>query len=135
MTLAFVPVIAWRVITVSRLLRPVWLKVQQLIAALGTTLQESLTGIRVVKDFARGKGREPRNSKLMPGGFTIHRLAPRAWWLSTRRSWCSCSSAPTALVLWYGGRQVIAGSLTIGGMTQFVLYISMLAMPIRRLGA
>jgi ATP-binding cassette subfamily B protein len=43
-------------------------------------------------------------------------------------------SLPTALVLWYGGRQVIAGMLTIGGMTQFILYIGMMAMPIRRLG-
>jgi ATP-binding cassette subfamily B protein len=41
---------------------------------------------------------------------------------------------PTALILWYGGRHVIAGNLTIGGLTQFVLYLGMMAMPIRRLG-
>ena len=43
--------------------------------------------------------------------------------------------APTALVLWYGGRQVIAGNLTIGGMVQFIMYLGMLAMPIRAFGA
>jgi ABC-type multidrug transport system fused ATPase/permease subunit len=43
--------------------------------------------------------------------------------------------APTALVLWYGGHQVIAGIQTIGGITQFILYLGMLSMPIRRLGA
>jgi len=42
--------------------------------------------------------------------------------------------APTALVLWYGGRQVIAGNLTIGGVVQFIMYLGMLAMPIRALG-
>jgi len=43
-------------------------------------------------------------------------------------------SLPTALILWYGGRQVIDGSLTIGNLTQFILYLGMLAWPIRRLG-
>jgi len=42
--------------------------------------------------------------------------------------------APTALVLWYGGRQVIAGNLTVGGIVQFIMYLGMLAMPIRALG-
>ncbi|MGA7727362.1 MAG: ABC transporter transmembrane domain-containing protein, partial [Dehalococcoidales bacterium] len=39
MTLAFVPLMAYRAVTTSNRLRPVWLKVQQLIASLGTTLQ------------------------------------------------------------------------------------------------
>ena len=41
---------------------------------------------------------------------------------------------PTVLVLWYGGRQVIAGTLTIGGATQFILYLGMLAGFVSRLG-
>ena len=41
---------------------------------------------------------------------------------------------PTVLVLWYGGRQVMAGSLTIGGATQFILYLGMLAGFVSRLG-
>ena len=43
-------------------------------------------------------------------------------------------SFPIALVLWYGGRQVIGRGLTIGGLTQFILYLGMIAMPVRRLG-
>jgi len=55
MTLAFVPIMAWRTISTSRRLRPIWLKVQQQIAAVGITLQESLTGVRIVKSFAQEK--------------------------------------------------------------------------------
>lgn len=134
MTLAFVPVIAWRVIAVSSLLRPVWLKVQQLIAALGTTLQESLTGIRVVKDFAREK-EESRKFEVDARRLYDTQLGAARLVAFNTPLMVFLLSAPTALVLWYGGRQVISGSLTIGGVTQFVLYISMLAMPIRRLGA
>jgi len=39
-----------------------------------------------------------------------------------------------ALILWYGGRKVIAGSLTLGELTQFIFYLTMMSMPVRRLG-
>ena len=58
MTLAFVPIMAYRAVSTSSRLRPIWLRVQQLIAALGITLQESLTGIRIVKSFAQEKEEE-----------------------------------------------------------------------------
>jgi ATP-binding cassette subfamily B protein len=133
LTLAFMPAIAWRTIFVSGRLRPVWLKVQQLIAALGTTLQESLSGIRVVKAFSRQKEEGQKFStdarKLYDAQIGAARLQAFNMPLMV-----FLLSLPTVLVLWYGGRQVIAGSLTIGGVTQFILYLGMLAMPIRRLG-
>ncbi len=133
LTLAFMPAIAWRTIVVSGRLQPVWLKVQQLIAALGTTLQESLIGIRVVKAFSRQKEEGQKFStdakKLYDAQIGAARLQAFNMPLMI-----FLLSLPTVLVLWYGGRQVIAGSLTIGGVTQFILYLGMLAMPIRRLG-
>ena len=39
-----------------------------------------------------------------------------------------------AAILWYGGRQVIAGTLTQGELVQFLLYLVMLSMPVRMLG-
>ncbi len=132
-TLAFVPVIIWRTVAVSNMLRPIWLKVQQLIAALGTTLQESLTGIKEVKGFARenevSKRFESDAMRLydqqMGAARKVAINAPMMVFLL---------AAPTAMVLWYGGNQIVAHNLTIGGLTQFILYLTMLAMPIRRLG-
>ena len=133
MTLAFVPVIVWRVLRVSALLRPIWLRVQQLIAALGSTLQEALTGIREVKGF----GREAEESqKFAADAKTLYDeqiTAARKVAFNTPML-TFLLSAPTALVLWYGGHQIAAGALTIGGVTQFILYVGMLSMPIRRLG-
>ena len=133
MTLAFVPVILWRVISVSNLLRPIWLKVQQLMAAMGSTLQEALTGIREVKGFAR---EDEQSKKFADDAVKLYNeqiSAARKVAINTPLL-SFLLAAPTALVLWYGGHQIVAGTLSIGGVTQFILYLGMLAMPIRRVG-
>ena len=35
------------------------------------------------------------------------------------------------LILWFGGRQVIQGQLSLGELTQFILFMQILAMPVR----
>ena len=40
----------------------------------------------------------------------------------------------TVLVIWYGGRQIIDANLTAGELTQFILYLGLLAFPIRMAG-
>jgi len=133
LTLAFMPAIAWRAIAISRRLRPIWLRVQQLIAALGTTLQESLSGIRVVKAFSHQPEESQKFSTDAKKLYDAQMGAARQQAFNIPLM-VFLMSLPTVLVLWYGGRQVIAGSLTIGGVTQFILYLGMLAMPVRRLG-
>ncbi|MFH0768178.1 MAG: ABC transporter ATP-binding protein [Chloroflexota bacterium] len=132
-TLAFLPAISARAIHVSRRLRPVWLKIQQLFGVLGTILEENLTGIRVVKAFSRQNEESQKfynQAKLLYDEeiYTDRQTAfnqPLMVFLIT---------LPTALILWYGGGQVIAGNLTIGGLTQFIFYMGIMAMPVRRLG-
>jgi ATP-binding cassette subfamily B protein len=53
LSLVFLPAIGWRAVTFSRRLQPIWMKIQQLLGFMGTTLEESLTGIRIVKAFTR----------------------------------------------------------------------------------
>jgi ATP-binding cassette subfamily B protein len=133
MTLAFVPLMAYRAVLTSHRLRPVWLKVQQLIASLGTTLQESLTGVRIVKSFAQEKSEGKKFADDSRRLFDTQIDAARIVAFNTPLM-VFLIGAPTALVLWYGGHQVIAGNLTIGGVVQFIMYLGMLAMPIRALG-
>jgi ATP-binding cassette subfamily B protein len=40
----------------------------------------------------------------------------------------------TALILYFGGREVIAGQMTVGTLVAFNGYVAMLGMPMRRLG-
>jgi len=52
-TMTSVPILIFLSIQVARRLRPTWLRVQNEAGALGTIMQESLSGVRVVKSFAR----------------------------------------------------------------------------------
>jgi ATP-binding cassette subfamily B protein len=132
LTLSFMPLIGWRAITVGHRLRPIWLKIQQLMGVLGTTLEENLTGVRIVKAFSRQK---EENQKFSTQATVLYDEQVNA---ARQRAFnmplmVFLISLPTALILWYGGRQVIAGNLTIGNLTQFILYVGMMAMPVRRL--
>ncbi len=42
--------------------------------------------------------------------------------------------AAISATLWFGGRQVVNGSLSVGDLTAFLLYLTMLNMPVRMLG-
>ncbi|MBI2852688.1 MAG: ABC transporter ATP-binding protein [Chloroflexi bacterium] len=133
LTLAFVPAIAWRGITVGNLLRPIWLKIQQLMASMGTTLEESLTGIRVVKAFSRHKEEERKFTTAAKLLYNEHLRVARVQAFNVPLL-AFLIAVPTVVILWYGGRQVIAGTMTLGDVTKFILYAGMMAMPVRRMG-
>jgi ATP-binding cassette subfamily B protein len=133
MTLAFMPVIFWQTLYVSNKLQPVWTKVQQLIGALGTTLQESLFGVRVVKAFSLQE-RENRKFDVDAHALYDQQVAAARIQAVYTPLMTLLLGLPTVIVLWYGGRQVIAGQLTIGGATQFILYLGMMAGFVSRLG-
>ncbi len=133
LSLAFLPPIAVRAVVVSRRLRPIWLKIQELLGVLGTTLEENLTGVRVVKAFSRQK-EESQKFRSQAKQLYDEEINAARQMAFNNPLMGFLISLPAVLILWYGGRQVIAGSLTIGGLTQFILYLGMMAMPIRRLG-
>jgi len=100
---------------------------------MGNTLEESLTGARVVRAFSRQKEESQKfaakANRLYNEEISVDRQ------LGFNMPFMALLiGLPTAVILWYGGYQVIAGNLTIGGLTQFIFYLGMLAMPVRRLG-
>lgn len=133
LSLVFMPVIGFRAATVAIRLRPIWLKVQEMLGFIGTTLEENLTGIRVVKAFCQ-QGEENRKFRKQADILYDSQIDAARQMAFNMPFMNFLISLPTALILWYGGLQVIEGDLTIGGLTQFILYLGMMVMPVRRLG-
>jgi ABC-type multidrug transport system fused ATPase/permease subunit len=117
---------------IGHLLRPLQRHVQTCTGALTTALQESLAGIRVVKAFSG----EQRQMQV----FT--RLARDLYGAYLRVARTQASNLPLltfllafaiALTLYVGGRQVIAGTLSLGSLVAATGYLAQLTQPMRRL--
>ena len=129
-SLVFVPFLVLRTTLVLGKLRAMWLHVQEVMGELTTKLQENLVGIHVVKAFA-SEEYEKRNydrkaQELRGEYYKSERLQ------GVNSAWMSFYfTLALGLILWYGGREVIQGDLTPGGLTEFVLFLNQLTFPIR----
>ena len=108
-------------------------KSQQKLADLSARVQESFSGIRVVKVFRQ---EEFEKSEFDAGN---RALKNRNMALIKIQSIFFPSMQftigfATVVVLWFGGRQVIAGAISIGDFVRFTMYLSMLAFPMIAVG-
>jgi len=113
--------------------RPMFKKVQQKLAALNTVLQENLAGVRVVRAFVRADYEiarfEERNDDLMRQSIAVGKLLALA--LPTM---FLIINLGTLAVVWIGGRQAIAGQLTVGQLVAFNSYLMSTMFPLMMLG-
>ncbi|MBN2238184.1 MAG: ABC transporter ATP-binding protein [Dehalococcoidales bacterium] len=133
MSLALMPIIGWLAVRFSTRIRPLWMGVQELMAQLGIILQESLIGVRVVKSFNREKEESRKFSTQATVLYDQHINIAKQMSVAMP-TMMFVMALPTILVLWYGGIQVINGNMTIGNLTEFMLYVNMLVMPVRQAG-
>jgi ATP-binding cassette subfamily B multidrug efflux pump len=133
LSIAFVPVIAFRAITISTRMRGIWRHAQIEMGHMTTVLQENLEGQRVVKAFGAELHEQAK--------FEAKNTDVYDWTLHARRTQALNSSimqvifwGSTGIILWVGGRAVIEGRISTGEMTQMLLYISLLVQPIRMVG-
>src|SRR3954447_8593364 len=113
--------------------RPALQEVQQRIAELTAEAEENVSGVRVVKAFAR------EERQLLRFRHRVARVFDQSM-LSTRiRAYYTpligfLPQLGLGLILLFGGRQVINGSLSLGDFTAFYTYLLMLIGPMRTLG-
>ncbi len=132
-TIFFVIPVTWLASSFGTRIRPIWLKVQAMLGFMGTTIEESLAGVGVVKAFSRQK-EESRKFSAQATTLYGEQMNAARLLAFNMPAMVFLISIPTAVILWYGGREVIAGNMTVGQVTQFILYVGLLMMPIRRLG-
>lgn len=126
----FVIVIAFRY---GRRSRPALQEVQQRVAELTAEVEENIAGVRVVKAFAAEKRQK------LSFDYRVGRVFDQSM-VSTR---LTAFYGPfigflpqlgLAAVLFFGGRQVISGNLSIGAFSAFYTYLLMLIAPMRTFG-
>ncbi|MGD8398394.1 MAG: ABC transporter ATP-binding protein [Anaerolineae bacterium] len=120
-------------VLISRLLgrriRRVARAVQDTLAEASAVVEETVSGIRIVKSFAREAYEAGRYGDKINHLFEVAMERTRIY--ATFGPLISLITYGTlALVLWVGGREVVAGRLTPGQLVAFLFYAIMLAGPL-----
>ena len=132
MSLIFVPFMTYNSARLRLQLRSVWLKIQDALGDLTTTMQENLAGVRVVRSFSAQKYEERKFDVTAREVVELRMDAARSQaWRGGAISFTFI--AAWAIVIWSGGQKAIDGNITIGELTQFFFYLSLLRMPVRML--
>ena len=131
--IAPIPVLMFFAFRFSGVVGPAWEKIREEMGRLTTALQENVSGVRVVKAFAR-EGYEidkfkAHNARTLQANLTRATLEAQTFpVLNFVTGFC------LLLLYWYGGRRVYAGEMTIGTFFAFNWYLFGLIWPVRFLG-
>lgn len=128
-----IPFISYRTLAIGKQFRILTMKIQQGLGILGTYIQESIVGAKVVRAFAREKYEIDKFMKQAKQNYDWDIQISKLWAVNSPLMGFALYLA-VAAILWYGGRLVIGGEMTTGTMTEFLLYVVMLNMPVRMLG-
>ena len=112
---------------------PLFGEVQRRLSKLNTILQENMAGLRVVKAFTREKYEEQKfdnaATSLMEQQLKVSRtfsfLFPLIFLMS---------QIGQALILYFGGNQILNGTLALGEYQKFSLYLVYVFFPLGQLG-
>jgi ABC-type multidrug transport system fused ATPase/permease subunit len=126
----FVVLVAFRF---GRRSRPAMQEVQQRVAELTAETEENVSGVRVVKAFAR------EDRQLHRFNHQVGRVFEQSMVTTRLQAFYApflgfLPNLGLAAILFVGGREVIDGSLTVGEFTAFYAYLLMLIGPMRMLG-
>jgi len=117
----------------GRISQPLFTEVQRRLSRLNTILQESLAGIRVIKAFVREPQQQAKfdvaAEDLMRQQLKISTIFSVLFPLTFL-----IANLGQAAVMYFGGRQIIGGTLTLGEWQKFSLYLMYVFFPMGMLG-
>jgi ATP-binding cassette subfamily B protein len=127
--LLLLPITLILIIIFIRIAQPIFMVVQKKLETLNQILQENLSGIRVVKAFVRREYENTRfneaNTDLMNQSFKVSRLISVLFPVMIL-----VMNLSTVAVIYFGGLQVVAGSLTVGEIMAFINYLMSTMFPL-----
>ena len=132
-SLVAIPATLWVLFAFVGKLGPQSRRFQERLSALNSVLQENIAGIRVVKAFAREdfetKRYDASSQALLTQGLAQRLTVANAFPLLS-----FVGSLGLVAVTWYGAIQIVAGTLTVGGLVAFTAYIALLLQPLFVIG-
>lgn len=108
-------------------------RIQSQFSELSNFMQEYLSGIRIVKAYTQEDAQVGQfralNEEYLARNMSLARV-----WGAFHPSLTLFTGVGAAIVLWYGGGQVIAGRITLGAFVAFGFYLTLLSWPMIALG-
>ena len=117
-------------LTFGSLSRKAFRRIRAHLAGINAFLQEAVSGISVIQLFLREKDAQLRFSTLNGKYFDAAMYQVRVFGIFVPLIEVM-SSIALALIVWYGGGQVIKNYMTLGGLTAFIAYMRLFFQPIR----
>ena len=117
----------------ASLAQPMFMKVQQKLSYLNTVLQENLAGIKVIKAFTREKEQQTKFKQAADATMNQSIAVSRLFTFLFPFIFLVANLGQAA-ILYVGGKQIIAGLLSLGAWQEFSLYLIYLFFPIAQFG-
>jgi ATP-binding cassette subfamily B protein len=117
-------------LTFGSLSRQAFRRIRAHLAGINAFLQEAISGISIIQIFLREKDAQERFSRLNRKYFDAAMYQIRVFGVFVPLIEVM-SSISLALIIWYGGGQVLKSYMTIGVLTAFIAYMRLFFQPIR----
>ncbi|MEA1934597.1 MAG: ABC transporter ATP-binding protein [Thermodesulfobacteriota bacterium] len=129
---ALLPLVFGNVAWFSRLARNAFRRIRTQLAKINSYLQESLSGIAIIQLFLREKDTLNQFKELNEAYFlrAIYQIKIFGIFMPMIEM---MNSVAIALIIWYGGGEVIRGNMSLGVLVAFIAYMRLFFQPMREL--
>ncbi|MFZ1730748.1 MAG: ABC transporter ATP-binding protein [Bacteroidota bacterium] len=127
------PVLSFAVYKVGSVIHKRYEEIQEQYGTLTARTQESISGIRVVKAYLR-EAYETSVFLELSEEYRVRNMRMVRIQSLFMPMIGMLVGFSVILIIWLGGRDVIAGQLTLGELTQFIIYLGMLIWPMAAIG-
>jgi len=127
-----IPLVILHSVTFSRLARDAFRKIRTQLAIINSFLQETLGGMSLIQHFLREHDTEEKfkfQNQLYQQQ-TLFQIKIFGFFLPLLEL---ISSLAIAMIIWFGGKEVLAGRTTIGEMAAFLSYMRLFFKPLREI--
>lgn len=133
-TFSVLPILGYVTYSFRRRMRQSFREVRARLGTLNSFLAESIGGISIIQVFNRERDEERRFNELN-ASYRDANMPVIFWDASLYALVEALSSIAIALIIWYGGGQILQGALSFGVLVAFIQYIEKFFAPIRDLSA